>query len=74
MPSLQAETLERICAYCEYATLLAGTDACVCRKRGVVRADGHCRRYRPDLLKVQPRLPRLPEDPNEAPVEFSLEP
>ena len=74
MPSPQHERLERICAYCEHATVLAGSDACVCDKRGVVRANGYCRRFRPDLLKVRPHLPRLPEEPDGDPDEFSLEP
>lgn len=57
----KTETLEKICAYCEHATLLGDSGACVCKKRGVVRADGSCRRFRQDLLKVKPLLPLLPD-------------
>lgn len=70
----QTEELERICAYCEHATLLTESNACVCAKRGIVRSNESCRRYRPDLLKLQPRLPRLPEEQDEEPDAISLEP
>lgn len=68
------EEIERICAYCEHATLLAGETACVCDKRGVVRADGCCRRFRADLLKLRPHLPRLPEESDWTMDTFSIEP
>lgn len=55
-----AEELDTICAYCEHATVLADSGACVCLKHGVVRTDGHCRRFRMDLLKIRPHLPLLP--------------
>ncbi len=54
------EELEKICAYCEYATVLVDSGVCICQKCGAVRSDGHCRRFRADLLKVTPRLPLLP--------------
>ena len=73
MNSPQGEELERICAYCEHATLLDGMDVCVCKKRGVVHADGHCRRFRPDLLKVRPLPPRLPGEPEAESVDLTLE-
>ena len=59
---IHAEQLEKICAYCEYATVIGNTGACVCSKKGTVRADGRCRHYKQDLLKVKPRLPLLPDD------------
>ena len=55
------ETLEKICAYCEHATVIADSGVCVCSKKGAVRADGSCRRFREDLLKVKPHLPLLPD-------------
>ena len=73
MKARQTKELERICAYCEHATLLAESNACVCAKRGIVRTNECCRRYRPDLLKLQPLLPRLPEEQDgnleELPIE-----
>ena len=53
------EALEKICAYCQYATLIGDSGACICEKKGAVRADGHCRRFKEDLLKVKPHLPTL---------------
>lgn len=74
MKAPKTEELERICAYCEHATLLSNADACVCKKNGVVRADGTCRRFRPDLLKVQPHLPLLPEEADEEEFDVLLDP
>ncbi len=56
-----AEALEKICAYCEYATLIGDSGACICKKKGAVRADSSCRRFKEDLLKVKPHLPTLPD-------------
>lgn len=52
---------ERICAHCRYATVLENASACVCKKKGAVRPDGHCLHYRLDLLKLRPHLPLLPD-------------
>ena len=60
-----ALSLEKICAYCQYATLIGDSGACICEKKGAVPADGHCRRFKEDLLKVKPHLPTLP-GPGEA--------
>ncbi len=54
----------RICAYCEYAKELPNANgeehAMICEKRGVVRADHACRKFRYDLLKRAPKeKPRL---------------
>lgn len=73
MKAPKTEELERICAYCEYATVIAESDACVCKKRGVVRARGHCFRFRPDLLKVQPILPRLPDEPDDSSGKLAID-
>lgn len=74
MKTPRADELERICAYCEHATVFSGTDACICSKRGVVRANECCRRFRPDLLKVQPRLPQLPEEAEDETFDLLLDP
>lgn len=73
MKAPKAEELERICAYCEHATLLSGADVCVCKKNGVVRANGTCRRFRPDLLKFRPRLPLLPEEPDDETFDVQID-
>lgn len=54
--------LEKICAYCEHATLLADSGVCVCDRNGTVRTTETCRRFRADLLKVRPLPPLLPDD------------
>ncbi len=67
----ELEEVERICAYCEYATVLSNAEVCLCKKRGAVRPDGGCRKFRVDLLKIDPKPRPLPEapdryDPNES--------
>lgn len=73
MKAPKTEDLERICAYCEYATLLSGADVCVCKKSGAVRANGTCRRFRPDLLKVKPHLLLLPEEPDDEAFDILID-
>ena len=57
----EAPEIEHICAYCVYASPIENADACVCEKKGTVRASGSCRKYRFDPLKLKPRLPLLPD-------------
>ena len=53
------ETVERVCAFCEYAISLPTSDGeendVICEKRGVVRADYVCGKFRYDLLKRTPK-------------------
>ncbi len=51
----------RICLYCEHAEEVCGSEACICAYKGVVRFDGLCKKFKFDLLKVKPRLPKLPQ-------------
>lgn len=56
----------RVCALCEYGTPAPadgkGNEIVVCKKRGPVKADGHCFRFKYDILKRDPkRRPDLPE-------------
>ena len=54
--------LDRVCAYCEHATVLAGGDHVLCEKRGVVTGTYHCRKFAYDPLKRKPaRIKPLPE-------------
>ncbi len=60
------ETVERCCAFCEFATALPTPDGedsdMICEKRGVVRADHVCGKFRYDLLKRAPReKPSMPQ-------------
>ncbi len=64
--SESGETVERFCAYCEFALPLPTADGeesdMICEKRGVVRADHVCGKFRYDLLKRAPKeKPSVPE-------------
>ena len=52
-------TVERMCAFCEYATSLPTADReddhMICEKKGVVHGDYVCRKFRYDLLKRSPK-------------------
>ena len=59
----QNNDIEKNCATCVYGTPLQNTGAGVCgRDNEVVRLSGCCRHYEQDLLRLAPKLPRLPED------------
>lgn len=55
---------ECLCLYCEHSTLIMDTDACVCDINGVVKAEGYCKKFKLDLLKIKPRPPRVFESSN----------
>ena len=62
----QDDTIERVCAFCEFGTpvpIVEGEEPdIICEKRGIVRADFVCRKFRYDLLKREPKdKPMLPE-------------
>ncbi len=53
------EEMQHLCAFCEFATPLPTADGedddMICEKRGVVRADFSCKKFRYDLLKRDPK-------------------
>ncbi len=54
--------LDKICAYCEKATVLAGGEHVLCEKKGVVADSYHCRKFVYDPVKRIPKRARpLPE-------------
>lgn len=54
--------LDKVCAYCEHATTLAGGEHVLCDKRGVVTGTHHCRKFAYDPLKRIPKRAKpLPE-------------
>lgn len=54
--------LDRVCAYCEHATPLAGGEHVLCEKRGVVKGTHHCRKFTYDPQKRIPKRAKpLPE-------------
>ncbi len=44
-----------ICLNCEHSTPILESDACICEFKGVVKAEGYCRKFSFDLLKLTPR-------------------
>ena len=53
-------SIEKVCAYCRFASVLEDGGVCICQKHGAVRADSSCRKFKVDLLKLKPHLPLLP--------------
>ena len=45
---------EKMCIYCFHSERIDDSDACVCDICGMVRADGVCKKFKCDLLKVDP--------------------
>ena len=58
----QHEDIEKICAYCESAVLIRESDVCICKEHGAVKAQGTCKRFSLDLLKLAPLPRQLPDD------------
>ena len=54
--------IEKMCRTCERAELLVDTDTVLCERKGIVRADGVCRKFIYDTLK---RIP--PQDNAQSP-------
>ena len=49
------------CSLCEHAQPLSGGDLCICLKKGVVPADGVCRAFCFDPLKLKVSAKKLPQ-------------
>lgn len=63
----KTEEYEKCCALCEKGTRLETGDV-LCPKKGVVDGRGHCRRFRLDILKIEPKKQR--ELPTVEPVNL----
>ncbi len=50
---------EAICINCVNSKPLEGGDVCICRLCGAVKADGTCKKFRMDLLKIEPKTLKL---------------
>ena len=61
---------ERVCAYCQNSVPVNNSDAFLCDIKGIVRADGYCRRFVFDLLKINPGRVRIPAENED--TDFSL--
>ncbi len=59
-----------MCRYCKHAELLAHSQMQVlCSKRGIVEANGRCRKFDLNLLSIQP--PAKKRDLNEKQSKFT---
>ncbi len=43
-----------VCAYCEHGRQIASTDDVICKKKGIVKANFGCRKFRYTPLKRTP--------------------
>lgn len=69
-PQAPRPEIERCCARCEHATILAQCDYILCAKKGVVSDTHVCRRFIYDPLKRDPRrMPPLPHGDEAEAVE-----
>ena len=56
------ETQESTCGFCQYATLLGGTEQVICTKRKNLYSLTHtCRKFKFDILKKNVRRQKLPD-------------
>ncbi len=67
--ALFGKKIEPSCAYCEYGSPDEEDGAVFCRKNGVVRLDGSCRRFVYAPLRRKPRVQKLPKY---SPEDFKL--
>ena len=68
---LFSKEIEPRCAYCQRGARL-GDDKVMCLKRGIMSADGHCRRFRYDPLKRVPPKPPVLDLSSLSDEDFSL--
>lgn len=63
---------ENRCGTCEHGKMNPATDDVLCKFKGIVAQNGICKRYKKNLLSLQPKKKRLlPDDFN--PDDFSLD-
>lgn len=63
--------MPRSCMYCSFSTRL-NEDQMLCTKRGVVAAEGECRKFRYDPFKRVPPRPKAPDFAKYDQDDFSL--
>jgi len=52
---------QKVCLFCENATILKGDENVLCKHKGIVSEDYVCRKYIYDPLKRQPSIkPKMP--------------
>ncbi|MCD7755070.1 MAG: hypothetical protein LUJ09_01845 [Firmicutes bacterium] len=63
--------IEKSCSYCGFGAVLEGGQI-LCTKRGMVPADGKCRKFRYDPCKRIPPKPKAPDFQRYDQEDFSL--
>ncbi len=48
------------CIYCESGRLAPGGVSVLCVRKGIVKPDGKCRKFKYDPLKREPKVPPVP--------------
>lgn len=56
-----SKEIEKICAYCEHGRPILGTDDVICSKKGLKKADHHCRKFLYTPLRRTPPAPLTPD-------------
>ena len=62
-----SKDIDKICAYCEHGKPILGTDDIICSKKGLVKADGCCKKF---LYTPQRRTPPKPLNPDFKRIEM----
>lgn len=63
--------IEPCCAYCQKGSVISEREV-ACVKKGIMPAEGHCRRFRYDPLKRVPPRPAALRTDNLKEEDFSL--
>ena len=69
---LEELDIAKKCAFCEHASETLTPDCMICRRRGVVSADFHCRAFAYDLMKRQPKRSKSRSRHSSAPAASSF--
>ncbi len=69
MKKMFDKTLPKKCEYCLFASPLGEGDL-LCKKRGIVRLDDLCRKYKYDPLKREPKKQLISD--NYSPEDFII--
>ena len=62
---------QKLCEYCKFAAA-AEPGFCICKKKGIVREDSHCLRFRYDPLQRKPKHAKALDFSKYDKTDFSL--
>ncbi len=67
------EKQENTCGFCQYATLLSGSEQIICTKRKNLYVISHtCRKFKFDILKKDVRRQKMPDFGRFSKEQFEL--